>query len=181
MIPATLILVEYLGLTDEHSMAVEDLPDVQTFILSLVFFMLVEDFIFYWSHRALHIKAIYPYIHKMHHNHSSTVGIAAEYAHPLEYVFGNMFPTTVGPFILGYKSHFVTILAWYIFRYAENLDGHCGYDFSWSPFRLIPFSSGGEYHDYHHAANLGNYSSLFSIWDTVWGTNKDYNASQRQN
>ena len=100
-----------------------------------------------------------------------TVGIAGEYAHPLEFVFSNMLPTSVGPAILGYKCHLVTIIAWYIIRFAENLDGHSGYDFSWSPYRLIPFSGSAEYHDFHHAVNVGNYGSFFSLWDTIFGTN----------
>ena len=180
LIPFFLFLAEVLGLTDEHTMGMEDLPDVKTFALSLIFFMFVEDSIFYWAHRFLHMKWIYPHIHKMHHTHSSTVSIASEYAHPLEFMLSNILPTTVGPMILGYRCHFVTVVAWYIFRYAENLDGHCGYDFSWSPFRLIPFSSGGAYHDYHHAVNIGNYASLFSVWDTVYGTNKTYYEVQNK-
>lgn len=64
-------------------MAVEDLPSPATLALTISFFMFVEDFLFYWIHRLLHTKHIYPYIHKMHHAHGTTVGIAAEYAHPV--------------------------------------------------------------------------------------------------
>ena len=59
-------------------------------------------------------------------------------------------------------------------RVGETLDGHCGYDFSFSPYRLIPLSGSAEYHDFHHSRNVGNYSSFFSIWDSVWGTNKAF-------
>ena len=172
MIPVGLFAGELLGLSDEHSIEMEHLPTTKTLALSIAFFMLVEDFCFYWSHRFLHWKVIYPYIHKMHHKHVMTTSVAGEYAHPVEYVLGNMLPTTVGPMLLGYKCHFVTVLAWYLIRFTENLDGHCGYDFSWSPFRLIPFSSSAAYHDFHHAVNIGNYASFFSIWDSVFGTNK---------
>jgi sterol desaturase/sphingolipid hydroxylase (fatty acid hydroxylase superfamily) len=30
------------------------------------------------------------------------------------------------------------------------------------------------YHDFHHTHNVGNYSSFFQIWDTIFGTNKSY-------
>ena len=147
---------------------------MKTLTLSLIFFMLVEDFIFYWAHRFLHLKWIYPHIHKMHHTHTSTVSIAAEYVHPVEFLLSGVLPSSLGPILLGYHSHFVTLIAWYILRYCESLDGHCGYDFSWSPFRLIPLSSGGAYHDFHHAVNIGNYGSLFSAWDSIFGTNQTF-------
>lgn len=91
-----------------------------------------------------------------------------------------MVPTVLGPAILGTRCHTATSYAWYLIRYLENLDGHCGYDFSWSPFRLIPFSSGGSYHDFHHAVNIGNYASFFSIWDSVFGTNKVYYETESE-
>lgn len=161
-------------------MATEDLPDSLTLALTITLFMLMEDFCFYWTHRLLHWRVIYPYIHKMHHTHGTTVGIAAEYAHPVEFVLGNMLPTSVGPALLGPNVHMLTVFAWYMIRFGETLDGHCGYEFSWSPFRLIPFSGSAEYHDFHHAANVGNYGSFFSIWDSVWGTNKAFYEAQNE-
>jgi sterol desaturase/sphingolipid hydroxylase (fatty acid hydroxylase superfamily) len=35
-------------------------------------------------------------------------------------------------------------------------------------------SGSAEYHNFHHSHNIGNYSSFFSVWDTVFGTNKHY-------
>jgi sterol desaturase/sphingolipid hydroxylase (fatty acid hydroxylase superfamily) len=136
--------------------------------------MICEDFTFHIMHKILHWKKIYTYIHKIHHTHIITIGIAAEYAHPIEFIFGNAIPTTLGCAILGQKMHMFTVVCWLIVRLGETLDGHCGYEFSWSPYRLIPFSTSASYHDFHHSHNVGNYSSFFSIWDTVFGTNKIY-------
>ena len=83
-------------------------------------------------------------------------------------------PTALGPALLGTRIHFATAFTWYIFRYLESVEGHCGYEFSWSPFRLIPFASDYAYHSFHHSHNIGNYSSFFTIWDTVDGSNKVY-------
>ena len=174
-----LVLLVYLpltraGLTKEHSLEEAKIPTPTTLAASILFFMLCEDFTFYCTHRLLHYGPIYRRIHKMHHSFKTTVGIAAEYAHPVEFVLGNMLPTSVGPAIFGPKAHIVTAWAWYAIRFGETLDGHCGYDFSWSPYRLIPLSGSSDYHDFHHSANIGNYSSFFCIWDTIFGTNKDY-------
>ena len=68
----------------------------------------------------------------------------------------------------------MTAFTWYVLRFVESQEGHCGYEFSWSPFRLLPFASDYAYHAYHHQHNIGNYSSFFTIWDTVDGTNKVY-------
>ena len=145
--------------------------------------MLCEDFTFYWSHRMLHTPFMYKHVHKWHHKFTTTVGLAAEYAHPIEFMLGNMMPTAMGPTILGPNMHLVSLIAWYIVRVGESLDGHCGYDFSFSPYRLIPFSGSAAYHDFHHSANVGNYGSFFCIWDTVFGTNKpffEYEAERRK-
>ena len=70
--------------------------------------------------------------------------------------------------------HFMTAVTWYAIRYIESTEGHSGYEFSWSPFRLIPFGSDFAYHAFHHSHNVGNYSSFFTIWDSVFGQNKVY-------
>ena len=142
--------------------------------ISILFCMIVEDFGFYCSHRTLHHPKLYSQIHKVHHTYNQTVSIAAEYCHPIEFVLANLLPTGLGPLILGPKMHIFTVLVWYMVRVGETLDGHSGYEFSWTPYRLVPFSGGAEYHGYHHNKNVGNYSSFFSVWDTVFGTNKSY-------
>lgn len=43
---------------------------------------------------------------------------------------------------------------WHIIRILESLDGNCGYEFSWSPFRLLPFSGSASYHNYHQFINF---------------------------
>jgi sterol desaturase/sphingolipid hydroxylase (fatty acid hydroxylase superfamily) len=110
----------------------------------------------------------------MHHEYAHTVGIASQYTHPVEYLLGNVLPTAMGTLILGPRMHLVSVFGWYALRIGESIDGHSGYEFSFSPYRLIPFSASASYHDYHHSHNVGNYGSFFQIWDTVFGTNRDF-------
>jgi len=69
----------------------------------------------------------------------------------------------------------------------ETADGHCGYEFSWSPYRLLPLSGmnffldfksfikgSSIYHNFHHSHNVGNYGSFFTLWDTLCGTNRHF-------
>ena len=76
--------------------------------------------------------------------------------------------------------HFATAFTWYFFRFTESAEGHSGYEFSWSPFRVLPFASDYAYHAYHHSHNIGNYSSFFTIWDTVFGSNSVYYNWKRE-
>jgi sterol desaturase/sphingolipid hydroxylase (fatty acid hydroxylase superfamily) len=156
------------------SFAMDKLPNSWTLMWTIAFCMVCEDFTFHLAHKMLHSRFLYPYIHKVHHTHKTTIGIAAEYAHPIEFIFGNMIPASLGALILGKNMHLMSFVFWGAVRLGETLDGHCGYEFSWSPYRLIPFSTSASYHDFHHSHNVGNYSSFFSIWDTFYGTNKVY-------
>lgn len=140
----------------------------------------MEDTIFYWIHRTLHHPKLYPLIHKKHHEFYTTVSISAEYAHPLEFAFGNTFPVFAASKLLGSRMHLVTVATWLIIRIGETVDGHSGYEFSWSPYRLLPFSSSSEYHNYHHSHNVGNYESFFSFWDTICGTNSHFNKYRKE-
>ena len=70
--------------------------------------------------------------------------------------------------------HIISYSMWSIWRLGESIDAHSGYEFSWSPYRLIPFSSAAEYHEYHHSNSVGNYSTFFTFWDTIFGSNKEF-------
>ena len=142
--------------------------------------MLVEDLAFHMFHRFVHWRVIYPYFHKHHHNYVTTVSLGAEYFHPVDYFFGVLMPGSFGPNILGSRLHISTYIFWITIRTIEGADGHSGYEFPWSPFRLLPFSASASYHDFHHSHNVGNYSSLFTIWDSVFGDNTAYLEYQKK-
>jgi len=136
--------------------------------------MLCEDMSFYWSHRLLHSPSLYKKIHKIHHEYSTTIGLASYYSHPFEFMCSNIIPSNLGALILGTKVHIITYWMWVALRVTETVDGHCGYEFSWSPYRLIPFSGSAEYHNYHHSHNVGNFGSFFTLWDSFCKTNRWY-------
>lgn len=159
------------GFKVKYSFETEDLPDPLTFFLTFVFLIVVEDLGFHIFHRLAHWKVIYPYFHKLHHNYTTTVSIGGEYFHPVDYFMGVLIPGSFGPNLLGRNLHIATYFAWALLRTGEGVDGHSGYEFPWSPYRLLPFSTSAAYHDYHHTHNVGNYSSFLSIWDAIFGDN----------
>jgi sterol desaturase/sphingolipid hydroxylase (fatty acid hydroxylase superfamily) len=175
-LPATLLACGFLkGFTAvPYSVSAEDLPDHLQFIVCILFQVICEDMILYFVHKWLHHPSIYPYIHKRHHEFINPVGISAEYSHPIEFLLITFLPNAIISTLLGKRMHLSTMLMYNFAREFETHDGHCGYEFSWSPYRLIPFSTSSTYHDFHHSHNIGNYSSYLTFWDTIEGNNLEF-------
>ena len=96
---------------------------------------------FYCTHRTLHTRWCYKHIHKRHHEYAQAVSIGSEFSHPVEFLFGIILPFYFGVILLDKQMHLVTLLVWGIFSLFEAGNAHSGYDFPWSPFSLVPFSS----------------------------------------
>jgi len=137
-----------------------------------------EDFFFHCTHRMFHSKhkyfPMYQWFHKQHHEYAHPVSITSEYAHPVEYAIGNHFPSFTGMLLLGSSIHIWTIMVWGVIRVLETHDGHSGYEFPWSVWRLIPFGCDATYHIFHHSKNVGNFSSFMTIWDTLFDSNREF-------
>lgn len=146
----------------------KDYPGVPRVAAHLLVFMLVEDVMFYWGHRTLHHPALYKHVHKLHHRYYHSVSIAAEFAHPVEFVIVNVLPFATGPLLMG--SHLVTQYVWVVWRIGETVFNHSGYDLPFSPWELLPFQGTAAAHDAHHSANTGNFGSFFRFWDWACGT-----------
>ncbi|KAJ3020853.1 C-4 sterol methyl oxidase [Thoreauomyces humboldtii] len=153
-------------------------PALSTVVMSCIFCLIVEDAYHYWVHRLMHHPKLYRHVHKIHHEFQAPFGITAEHAHPIEVlVLGQGF--FLGPVILllaGVDMHVITMAAWLALRLLETVDVHAGYDFPWSLHKLLPFLGGAEFHDYHHMAFVGNYSSSFRWWDWMFGTDRQFEA-----
>ncbi|KAL0436805.1 UNVERIFIED_CONTAM: Tropinone reductase, chloroplastic [Sesamum radiatum] len=74
----------------------------------ILFYFVLEDFVFYWGHRILHTKWLYKHVHSVHHEYATPFGLTSEYAHPAEILFLG-FATIVGPAITG--PHLITLCA----------------------------------------------------------------------
>ena len=153
----------------------ESLPGMYEIGWQLVFIYCTADFFFYWSHRILHWKGIYSYIHKIHHEHKITVAIAAEYAHPFEFIFGNMFPANAAVMLLGRRAHLLTLGIYTFYKILQTTHSHSGYQFPFLPnaitYKIFPWISKPEYHSYHHLRFTGNYAGGLVFWDYIFNTN----------
>ncbi|GJN05202.1 hypothetical protein PR202_ga22811 [Eleusine coracana subsp. coracana] len=151
---------------------------VTVVVSQILFYFVLEDFIFYWGHRALHTKWLYKHVHSVHHEYATPFGLTSEYAHPAEILFLG-FATIVGPALTG--PHLFTLWLWMVLRVLETVEAHSGYHFPWSPSNFLPLYGGSDFHDYHHRVlytKSGNYASTFVYMDWLFGTDKDYRKTK---
>ncbi|KAM8973312.1 fatty acid hydroxylase domain-containing protein 2 [Pelodytes ibericus] len=136
-----------------------ELPTFHWVLLELSIFTLVEEILFYYSHRLFHHPSIYKHVHKQHHEWTAPVGVVSLYAHPLEHILSNMLPSMVGPMMMG--SHVATIMLWFTLALAVTTISHCGYH--------LPFLPSPEFHDFHHLKFNQCYGVL-GVLDRLHGT-----------
>ena len=177
IVPATDFLIN--GFPFKTSL--EEWPTGGVMLGQFMLFMLVEDVGFYWSHYVLHTSYFY-WVHKQHHEYYNTICLTATYAHPLEVLFSNVLPTYMGYRMLSLYMpvHVIIITIWMLFRMLETCDNHCGYEWSWGQLSFFPWKLGSEYHNFHHSHNVGNFGSMFEIWDYMMGSNVEYHKFQKK-
>jgi sterol desaturase/sphingolipid hydroxylase (fatty acid hydroxylase superfamily) len=183
--PAMIYILAFMnGFTVRHPFEIDKLPTKWTLIWQIFFCFVMEDIGFSVSHRLLHTPLFYRHIHKIHHQYTKAVAISANYTHPVEFALGNMLPVGLPCIILGRHMHFYTFLLWAALRVVNTTFSHSGYDFPFLlPWDLFPLRNTPAYHDYHHAGGdfQGNYASVMTICDTLWGTNKKYFREYKEN
>eukprot|EP01135_Chromosphaera_perkinsii_P010185 Nk52_evm51s2039 gene=Nk52_evmTU51s2039 len=146
-----------------------DFPSPIAVFWQLLFCLMVEDVWSYSSHYLLHKNMwLYRNIHKEHHKYHAPFSWTATYAHPAEFLIGNIIPATLGNLILG--THVIVMWMFVSFRIFLTTEVHCGYKFPWSMHSLCPFFAGAEHHDCHHENNRGNFGSIFIHLDHVFDT-----------
>lgn len=173
IIVATHPIFDLLGMKS----SVDSVPTVPQMALQIFAFFLIEDFVFYWGHRALHTPFLYKHVHSVHHQHAAPFGIAAEYAHPLEVLFLGT-ATLAGPMV--YPPHLFTLYVYLALRCLQTVECHSGYEFPWSLNRWFPLYGGAYFHDHHHRIHSGNYSSTFVWVDALFGTDAAFQHWKRK-
>lgn len=144
------------------------LPEWWVIVVQVLVFVYLDDFLYYFMHRAMHRSPwAWRRIHSWHHRSKTPWAICAHDMHPIEFVLTAALMLSI-PVLIG--AHVVTIWIWIALRQIEAAEGHCGYDFPIALNRLIPFSRGAAHHDFHHAQVKGNFAGFMPHVDEWFGT-----------
>lgn len=158
------------------STAAADVPSVWLFAAQFAAAMAMCDAIFIVGHAALHTPWLYRHVHKRHHEFNVSIGVAAEYAHPLEGAW-NILSTLLPTLLVG--MHMSAVFLYLFVRILETVDAHSGYCLPANLWcSIAPAVQGGPLrHDFHHSANIGNYGK-FAYIDAICGSNAAYERAR---
>ena len=140
----------------EHRLKTEDDWRAIVEIPKLVMCYVVVSVWFYLTHRMFHLKWFYKTIHKTHHSITSPAAIVSIYAHPIEFIVGNVMGVGLGNCLT--NAHPYTSYFWYACALTDTARQHSGYAFVYS-----------SRHDDHHS-DYFNYNFGNSTMDAIFGT-----------
>lgn len=124
----------------------------------------ITEFTFYCCHRLTHLKYVYKYIHKKHHEVKNNIGLAGLYTDPIDFIIGNYLPIIVPISLI--ITHNYLFKLWILSTiYNVVIVSHGG------------FSNFSEYHDIHHTKFKFNYGTNLFM-DTLFNTNYVKNIKQ---
>lgn len=187
LLPIFLSLVALMNSEFNLRLDYESLPNVKEVIIQYLFVFTVNDFAFYLTHSFLHWGILYSKIHKTHHENKLTFSLAVEYAHPIEYLFGNVIAFNVGQIILGKKMHLLTSCIISAINTFISTENHSGYTLPWLPFYLFSRYCKAfttlDFHSFHHLKFKGNYGGTINfdkyIGKTLHPQYEEYRKKQK--
>ncbi|MCW4439529.1 sterol desaturase family protein [Vibrio splendidus] len=145
------------------------LMDIEMGVLSFVVLMVLQDFFYYWFHRASHRVRWMWAAHVAHHS-SEQMNFSTAFRQSLMYPFAGMWLFWVPLVIIGFDPK------WVIFVVLLNLGlqffVHTQWIRSLGPLEYI-FNT-PSHHRVHHGKNPQyidkNYAGVLIIWDKLFGT-----------
>ena len=147
------------------------------FFAAFPLLFLIHDTYFYWMHRLIHHKMLFPHVHLVHHRSTNPSPWAAYSFHPLEAV------AEAGIFVVFLyllPVHALHLGIFFLLMIVYNVYGHLGYELYPKGFNrhwMGKWINTSVSHNQHHQYFKGNYGLYFTIWDRLMGTlRSDYDS-----
>jgi Delta7-sterol 5-desaturase len=144
-----------------------DVSDYGLFYLFISFPVTVifHDFYFYWTHRFMHLKKVYKYVHRIHHESTNPSPWAAYAFHPWEAVIQALvFPIMLFTIPL----HPIVLTLFLLYMIVRNVIGHLGFEIfpdGWTKNKWLNWTTAVTHHNIHHEKFHTNFGLYFSWWD----------------
>jgi len=139
------------------------------FFFSVAATVLMHDTYFYWTHRLMHLPAVYRRIHRLHHTTQPTP-VSAFAFHPGEALVHAAFLPLLVVFM---PLHWAAIAAFMLFMTAMNVLGHLGFEPGSPGFLRLGIgkvANTSTHHHMHHRNGRTNYGLYFRFWDRIMHT-----------
>lgn len=138
----------------------------------VVAYYLVADCGSYWMHRLMHTRHIWR-IHRWHHSPTQMYWLAGVRATLPQQILFNLPYIAAAPLLTGIPAWGVVALTLEAVVRNNWMHMNVAWRSSWIERVFVT----PRYHHIHHSADVqlhdGNYGSLFSIWDRLFGTYLD--------
>jgi len=162
-VPYALATAYYVSMSDNIYHDVADATFLNTVAINILWFLMYDAF-YYWFHRFLHVRAVYPYVHKHHHKNVSPFrgNIDAINTHPFEYIVGmylHLIVMLYGPKHSIYGLYIFTVLS----GIAASIN-HTRFNIAIPPMFHI------KDHDSHHRHFTVCYGQYVMFFDHLFGT-----------
>lgn len=151
-----------VGLWFRVGPGVQPVPAWYWVVGQLVALGLLTEVFFFSAHRLLHTRWLYRNVHVVHHRFRAPTAWSAQFAHPIEYLFGNMLPIALPILIVGPDP--LTIWNFGLLALLNTQLVHSGYQLPLAPWSVS--------HDLHHFKVTVNYGSL-GLMDRLFGSTLD--------
>jgi len=141
------------------------------YFFSILLIIIMHDTYFYWTHRLLHWKPLFKWVHKTHHLSRNPTPFSSYAFHPAEAVINAGILPLVAFTI---PAHLSVIVIFTIYQLLINVYGHLGYELYPPKFInhwLTKWSNTSTHHNLHHQFVKCNYGLYFNFWDRVMKTN----------
>ncbi len=161
-----------LGITGDHLRGIAERDTFigrQPIVLQIAAFLVLADFLAYWSHRAHHTIGRLWKLHAVHHSSTEVDWLSSVRVHPLNDAIGSTIVATP-LLLLGFSVGTLGAYLPFLTLYAIMLHANVGWSFG--PLRYVIASP--TYHRWHHSAEPEaidkNFAGLFPFWDRLFGT-----------
>jgi len=157
------LFAQYMGWTLWPPLELDWISGIGMLAVSVVAY----DAWFYWGHRLMHTRLLYP--HHFWHHKSVAPTVWSNYSDSLPDAFAMQSYYLLAPLVLPIPA--VVLILHRIWDHINGQVGHSGFEYFAnrstrfpSPMVCVTF------HDQHHEHFRYNYGNFFSLWDRICGT-----------